>query len=106
MTAPEGLRIARIRYEQTGTRYLERSTYWSASGTGTFSVNDIVTTFSFTTPTLTRVVDLSGQDVQVANVLVTISLNARRNSAFPRVKAAPGSATISVANAVIYVEYQ
>ena len=106
VTAPAGFRIARIRYQQAGTRYLERSTYWTASGTGTFTVNEVAVPFTFTTPALTRVVDLTGQDVLVASVLVSISLKAARSSSFPRVTAPPGSATISVADAVIAVEYE
>jgi hypothetical protein len=106
VTAPAGMRIARVRYEQVGSAYEERANYWTASGTGTFTVNEIAVPFSFTAPTLVRVIDLTGQDVASANVLVSISLSAKRNSAHPRVKAAPGSATISVTDAVIRVEYE
>jgi hypothetical protein len=35
-----------------------------------------------------------------------INLSARRNSAYPRVTSAPGSATIQVTDAVIRVEFE
>jgi hypothetical protein len=41
VTAPPGMRIARVHYEQVGTRFLERSIYWAASGTGTLTVNEL-----------------------------------------------------------------
>ena len=41
VTAPPGMRITRVTYAQAGTRYLERSTYWTASGTGTLTVNGV-----------------------------------------------------------------
>jgi hypothetical protein len=104
VAAPPGMRIARVHYEQAGTRYLERSTYWSASGTGTLTVGGTELPFSFTTPTLVRTVDLTGQSVQVATVSVMIRLVAKRSSAFPRVTDPPGSASIAVTNAVIRVE--
>ena len=106
VTAPAGMRIARIHYQQTGSRYLERSTYWSASGSGTLSVNGAAMPFSFTTPTLAMVAEITDQNLDTADVLITIALTARRNGNFPRVTAAPGSATISVTNAVIRVEYE
>ena len=106
VTAPPGMRISRVDYEQTGTRFLERSTYWQASGTGTLTVNGVPLSFSFTAPTLVKSVDLAGQDLESATVSVTISLAAGRSAAFPRVTAPPGSATILVSNAVIRVTYE
>ena len=106
VTAPPGMRITRVTYAQAGTRYLERSTYWTASGTGTLTVNGVPWSFSFTTPTLSRTVDLADQDVESATVSVMIRLAAGRSSNFPRVTAPPGSASIDVADAVIRVEYE
>jgi hypothetical protein len=60
VTAPPEMRIARVHYEQVGTRFLERSIYWAASGTGTLTVNEITLPFSFTLPTLVKTVDLTG----------------------------------------------
>ena len=77
-SAPPGTRIARVHYAQTGTRFLERSTYWTASGSGTLTVNELTQPFSFTLPTLVQTVDLRGQDVESATVSVMISLSARR----------------------------
>jgi hypothetical protein len=105
VTAPPGMRISRVTYEQVGSRYLERSTYWQASGTGTLTVNAVPLSFSFTAPTLIKTVDLAGQNVESATVSVMLRLTAGRSSAFPRVTAPPGSATIQVTDAVIRVEY-
>jgi hypothetical protein len=106
VTAPPGMRITRVHHEQAGTRYLERSTYWQASGTGTLTVNGVPVSFSFTAPTLIKTVDLAGQNVESTTVSVTIHLAAGRNSAFPRVTGPPGSATSQVTDAVIRVEYE
>ena len=106
VTAPAGMRIARVSYQQSGRRYLERSTYWSASGTGTLTVDGVPLSFSFTTPTLIQTVDLSDQSVESTTISVAISLRAARNSNFPRVKAAPGSALIEVSNAMIRVQFE
>lgn len=106
VTAPPGMRISGVHYEQAGTRYLERSTYWQASGTGTLTVNGVPLSFGFTAPTLIQTVDLAGQGVERATVSVMIHLTAGRNSAFPRVTAPPGSASIQVTDAVIRVEYE
>ncbi len=105
VTAPTGMRIARVSYEQAGWRYLERSTYWSASGTGTLTVNGVPLSFSFMDPTLNQTVDLSDQNVESTTISVAISLKAKRNGNFPRVKAAPGSATLEVSDAVIRVQF-
>src|SRR5262245_59016188 len=48
VTAPPGMHIARVNYEQVGSRFLERSTYWFANGTGTLTVNGVPLSFSFT----------------------------------------------------------
>jgi hypothetical protein len=106
VTAPPGKRLTRIHYNQAGTRFLERSTYWAANGTGALTVNGAALPFSFTFPTLSKTVDLTGQNIESTTVSIQVSLNAYRNSAFPRVKDAPGSATISLTDAVISVEYE
>ena len=106
VTAPPGMRITGVTYAQAGSRYLERSTYWQASGTGTLTVNGVPLSFSFTTPTLSRTVDLTGQDLESITVSVKIHLAAGRSSNFPRVTAPPGSARIDVTDAVIRVEYE
>ena len=106
VTAPAGMRITRVSYEQAGRRYLERSTYWSASGTGTLTVDGVPLSFSFTTPTLVQTVDLSDRNVESTTISVAISLRAARNSNFPRVRAAPGSALIEVSNAMIRVQFE
>jgi hypothetical protein len=105
VTAPPGMRIARVSYSQTGSRYLERSTYWFANGTGTLTVNGVPLSFSFTAPWLTQTVDLSGQDLESTTISVTISLKVGRSSNFPRVTAPPGSATIQVSDAMIRVHF-
>ena len=105
VTAPPGMRIARVIYGQSGRRYLERSTYWFASGTGTLTVNGVPESFSFTTPNLIHTVDLSGQDVESTTISVAISLKVGRSGNFPRVKAPPGSATLEVSDARIRVEF-
>ena len=104
-TAPLGMRITRVTYAQAGARYLERSTYWTASGTGTLTVDGVPQSFFFTTPSLTRSVDLSAQDLDTVTISVQVALTAARSSSFPRVTAPPGSATISITHAVIRVEY-
>ncbi len=105
-TAPPGTRFTRVHYEQAGTRFLERSIYWQASGTGTLIVDGNPLPFSFTSPTLVKTVDLTGEDVESITVSVMVSLTAGRSSAHPRVTAPPGSATIQVTDAVIRVEYE
>jgi hypothetical protein len=104
-TAPPGMRITRVRYQQIGSRYLERSTYWTANGSGTLTVDGVPQSFHFTTPSLTRSVDLSGQNQDTVTISVQVSIAAARSANFPRVTAPPGSATISITNAVISVEY-
>ena len=106
VTAPPGMRIARVGYEQAGRRYLERSTYWFASGTGTLTVNGVPLPFGFTDPTLIQTVDLSDQNVESTTISVAISLRVGRNSNFPRVKAPPGSATLQVSDAMIRVQFE
>jgi hypothetical protein len=106
VTPPPGMRIARVSYEQAGRRYLERSSYWFATGTGTLTVNGVPLSFSFTAPALIQTVDLSGQDVESATISVAISLRVGRSSNFPRVKAPPGSATLQVSDAVIRVHFE
>jgi hypothetical protein len=106
IAAPQGKRITRIHYQQVGTRFLERSTYWYANGTGALTVNGSTLPFSFIAPTLVKTVDLTSQPVESATVSIMVSLTAGRNSAFPRVKDAPGGASISVTDAVIRVEYE
>src|SRR5262249_22622024 len=76
--APPGIRITRVVYEQAGTRFMERSTYWQASGTGMQTVDGVPLPFSFTNPTLTKAVDLADQDVEGATVSVMIRLTAGR----------------------------
>ena len=106
VTAPTGMRITRVHYQQAGTRFLERSIYWQASGTGTLTVDGVPLSFSFMAPTLTQTVDLASQDVESTTVSVMITLKVGRSSAYPRVTAPPGSATIQVTDAVIRVEYE
>jgi hypothetical protein len=107
VTAPPGMRIARVHYEQAGTRFVWWSPiYWHASGTGTLTVNGVPLSFSFTAPTLVQTVDLAGQDVESTTVSVAINLQAERDSAFPRIPGKGGYATIQVTHAVIRVEYQ
>jgi hypothetical protein len=107
VTAPPGMRIARVHYEQAGTRFVWWSPlYWHASGIGTLTVNGVPLSFSFTAPSLIQTVDLAGQDVQSTTVSVSINLLAERDAAFPRIPGKPGYATIQVTNAVIRVEYQ
>ena len=105
-TAPPGMRIARVSYEQAGRRYLERSTYWFATGTGTLTVNGVPLSFGFTAPSLIQTVDLSDQNVESTTISVAISLRVGRNTSFPRVKAAPGSATLQVSDAIIRVQFE
>ena len=106
VTAPPGMHISRISYEQVGSRLLERSTYWFGNGTGTLTVNGVPLSFSFTNPTLIQTVDLAGQNLESTTVSVTISLRVGRNSAFPRVGNPPGSASMRVTDAVIRAEYR
>jgi hypothetical protein len=105
-TAPPGMRITRVHYAQQGSRFLERSLYWTASGTGTLTVNGVALPFSFVGPSLVQTVDLTGQDVESTTISVMIFLSARRSANYPRVTAPPGSATIQVTDAVIGVEYE
>jgi hypothetical protein len=83
---------------------LERSTYWFASGTGQLTANGISVPFSFTTPNLTRTIDLAGQNVESATISISISMSAGRSGNQPRVTNPPGSGSISVTNAAISVE--
>jgi hypothetical protein len=64
VTAPPGQRIARVHYQQSGSRFLERSLYWRASGAGQLTANGVSVPFSFTLPNLIWTVDLTGQDVE------------------------------------------
>jgi hypothetical protein len=104
VTAPPGQRITRVHYQQSGSRYLERSLYWRASGTGQLTANGVTDPFSFTLPNLTRTIDLTGQNVESTTISVSISMSAGRSTNQPRVTDPPGSASISVASAVISVE--
>lgn len=106
VTAPPGMRIARVHYQQVGDRYLERSTYWQASGTGSLTANGVTLPFSFTLPTLVKTLDFADQYVESTTVSVMIRLAAGRSSNFPRVTAPPGSARIEATDAVIRVEFQ
>ena len=106
VTAPPGMRIARVTYQQTGAVIEQRGSYWEEFGTGTLTVNNVPLSFSFTTPTLTKTVDLTGQNVESTTVSIMLSLTARRNSFQPRVTAPPGSATILVGDALLQVEYE
>ena len=83
---------------------LERSPYWLANGTGQLTANGVSVPFSFTLPNLTRTIDLTGQNVASATISVSISMSAGRSANQPRVTNPPGSASISVASAVISVE--
>jgi hypothetical protein len=104
VTAPPGQRITRVHYQQSGSRYLERSLYWRASGTGQLTANGVTDPFSFTLPNLTRTIDLTGQNVESTTISVSISMSAGRSTNQPRVTDPPGSASTSVASAVISVE--
>jgi hypothetical protein len=104
VTAPPGRHITRVHYQQSGNRLLERSIYWRASGTGVFTASGVSVPFSFTTPNLTKTIDLTGQNVETVEISVSISMSAGRSGNQPRVKAPPGSASISVSNAEIRVE--
>jgi hypothetical protein len=104
VTAPPGQQITRVHYVQSGARYLERSLYWQASGTGQLTANGVSVPFSFTLPTLTKTIDLTGQNVESTTISVSIAMSAGRSSNYPRVTDPPGSATIIVASAVISVE--
>jgi hypothetical protein len=53
---------------------------------------------------LTRTIDLTGQNVESTTISVSISMSAGRSTNQPRVTDPPGSASISVASAVISVE--
>ena len=104
VTAPPGQRITRVHYQQAGSRFLERSLYWRASGTGQLTANGASVPFSFTTPNLTRTIDLTGQNVESTTISVSISMSAGRSDNQPRVTNPPGSATITVSSAVISIE--
>jgi hypothetical protein len=104
VTAQPGRHITRVHYQQSGSRILSRSLYWQASGTGQLTANGVIVPFSFTLPTLTRTIDLTGQYVESTTISVSISMSAGRSTNQPRVTDPPGSATISVSSAVISVE--
>ncbi len=105
VTAPPGMTISRVQYVQSGNRLLERSTYWRASGTGELTAGGASVPFSFTTPSLARSIDLTGQNVESTTISVSISMSAGRSANQPRVTNPPGSASISVTSARIIVEY-
>ncbi len=105
VTAPPGMTISRVQYVQVGSRLLERSTYWRASGTGELTAGGVSVPFSFTTPSLGRSIDLTGQNVASTTISVSISMSAGRSANQPRVTNPPGSASISVTSARIIVEY-
>jgi hypothetical protein len=102
VTAPPGQLLTRVQYQQSGSRILERSLYWRASGTGRLSANGVNVPFSFTAPNLTQTIDLTGQNV--ASATISVSMSAGRSTNQPRVTDPPGSASISVTSAVISVE--
>jgi hypothetical protein len=104
VTAQPGRHITRVHYHQSGARLLQRSLYWFASGTGQLTANGVSVPFSFTLPTLTRTIDLTGQNVESTTISVSISMLAGRSANQPRVTDPPGSASISVTSAVISVE--
>ena len=104
VTASPGQHLTRVHYQQSGARFLERSLYWRASGTGELAANGVSVPFSFTLPSLTRTIDLTGQNVESATISVSISMSAGRSANQPRVTNPPGSASISVTSAVISVE--
>jgi hypothetical protein len=104
VTAQPGRHITRVHYQQAGGRLLQRSLYWFASGTGQLTANGVSVPFSFTLPTLTRTIDLTGQNVESTTISVSISMLAGRSTTQPRVTDPPGSAYISVTSAVISVE--
>ena len=105
VTAPPGMTISSVQYVQVGNRLLERSTYWRASGTGLLTAGGVSVPFSFTTPSLGRSIDLTGQNVESTTISVSISMSAGRSANQPRVTNPPGSASISVTSAKIIVEY-
>ena len=114
--ADRGRHVHRHRHRSAGTahhprslpavrgRLLQRSQYWRASGTGQLTANGVSVPFSFTLPTLTRTIDLTGQNVESTTISVSISMSAGRSTNFPQVTNPPGSASISVTSAVISVE--
>jgi hypothetical protein len=104
VTAQPGQHITRVHYHQAGSRFLERSLYWRASGTGQLTADGVSVPFSFTLPNLTRTIDLTGQNVESTTISVSISMSAGRSTNEPRVTNPPGSASISVSSAVISVE--
>ena len=104
VTAQPGQHITRVHYQQSGGRFLERSLYWRASGTGQLTANGVSVPFSFTLPTLTRTIDLTGQNVESTTISVSIAMSAGRSTNQPRVTNPPGSASITVSSAVISVE--
>jgi hypothetical protein len=104
VTAPPGKRLTRVTYSQTGSRLLQRSIYWRASGTGQLTANGLTMPFSFTHPGLARSIDLTGQNVESTTISVSISMSAGRSTNQPRVTDPPGSASISVTSAAISVE--
>ena len=104
VTAMPGQHITRVHYQQAGSRFLERSLYWRASGTGQLTANGVSVPFSFTLPNLTRTIDLTGQNVESTTISVSIAMSAGRSTNQPRVTDPPGSASISVGSAVISVE--
>lgn len=102
--APPGQHITVVRYQQLGSRFLQRSAYWQASGTGELTANGVSLPFSFTSPNLFQSIDLSGQNVESTTISISTSLSAGRSANHPRVTDPPGSAFISVTSAVIIVE--
>jgi hypothetical protein len=105
VTAPPGTRLTGVTYTQTGSRLLQRSTYWRASGSGQLTASGVTVPFSFTHPSLARSIDLTGQNVESTTISVSISMSAGRSANHPRVTNPPGSAFISVTTAQIVVEY-
>lgn len=105
VTAPPSMRIARVIYEQAGNRLTERG-YFNADGSATLSVEGSQMAFNFQSPNLTRTMEVSSLDLTSATVSIAASIRAYRNSSFPRVKALPGSASISITSAETRVEFE
>lgn len=101
ITAPVGQKITKVHYEQVGSVFKERSVYWFATFSGTLTVNGAPTVI----PALSGITTVA-VDAEAVTVAAMIHLSVGRSSAYPRVTAAPGSATIRVTDAVIRVEFQ
>lgn len=107
ISAPAGMKIARIHYHQSGYRFIERSTFWFANGSLGIKVNgNQMSNRNFQSPVLIQTVELSSLNLSSADVSISLSLSTGRNSSNSRVTSAPGGAHYRVENALIEVEYE